>query len=105
MLGRDAESLVAHPDPGLVDDERRADLDAATLWGVVDRVLQEVPDDLREPVAATADDGRLVCRLEAKLMRLALRPGLAIDHECLQAVGCRDHLLRVPRFDRVGAAG
>src|SRR6266542_3350610 len=73
MFRRNPEAFVAHPDPCLVTDEGRTDVDVRRAGRVLDRVREHVPDHLCEPIAITVDDELLVGRLKMQRVPLALR--------------------------------
>ena len=74
MILGDPQSRVAHPDPSLAPDQVGRDHDLSTMGRILDRVREEVPDDLRKPVPVCADDQRAAPEgSEHQLVQLALR--------------------------------
>ena len=73
LLARDPKSRVANPDPGIAANFRSSDLDLAAVRRVLDRVREEVADDLRKPVGVAVYHQWLGCGLERQLVYLALR--------------------------------
>src|SRR5262245_17261590 len=69
----DAKAVVLHPDPRLVSELRCAYLHLAAAGRVLDRVREEIADDLCEAVAVSPDDDRFADPIEAEPVRLALR--------------------------------